>query len=216
MNINSKTTKAELEAYIAKLEAELARKNSAEEEKAETAQVVAEKPSIQPVVNVTIPTTDVVLVYTSESAGYIKTTNVELYCNVYGEEFTLTKGQFDEVAGKYRDWFQRGVLAVSSKNMDVAVAKGLPTDKDNVLTKEELNKLGKMSPEEIEELWNKFKLKEQKQSVVCYVKRKFIENDPAFRNRQIVDLFNRLTEGSFRREQDELDGRYKYRQIDVD
>ena len=46
-------------------------------------------------------------------------------------------------------------------------------------------------------------------------KKKFIENDPKYRNREKIDLFNRLTDGGFTREQDELSGRYKYSPIEM-
>lgn len=161
-----------------------------------------------------MPTTDVTLVHLSNSMGYIKTTNTEIHMNVYGEEFTLSKSQFDEVAGKYRHWFERGVLAVSYKNMDVAVAKGLPTDVDLALTKEKLNSVGSMSVSEIEDLWNSITLN-QKHCLAAHVKRKIIDGDSAYKDRAKIDLFNRLTNGAFRREQDEASGRYTYYQTDM-
>ncbi len=213
MEINSKTTKAELEAYIKKLEAQLAENASLSTAKEETAAVAGATAAIEnktfmtPVVNVTVPTSDVTLVYLSNSEGYLKTISTELYMNSYGEEFTLSKSQFDEVAGKYRRWFERGILAVSHKNMDVAIAKGLPTDADTVLTRDKLNSIGTMSVGEIEDLWNASTLN-QKHCIAAHVKRRFIEGDGHYANREKIDLFNRLTDGSFRREQDELSGRY--------
>lgn len=222
MEINSKTTKAEMEAYIKELEAKIAASKKEEKESAateETSKVstsTVSAASATPVINVTVPTTDVTFVYLSNSMGYIKTANVELHMNIYGEEFTVTKSQFDEVAGKYRSWFERGVLAVSHKNIDIAVSKSLPTDVDMALTKEKLNSVGKMSASELEDLWNSLSNSNQKHCLVAHVKRKIIEKDPLYMNREKVDLFNRLTDGAFRREQDELSGRYKYYQTDMD
>ncbi len=211
MDINSKTTKAELEAYIKELEAKLAENSSSEKKTAAVAAAVPATTENQtfatPVVNVTVPTNDVTIVYLSNSMGYIKTISTELYMNSYGEEFTLSKSQFDEVAGKYRRWFEKGILAVSHKNMDVAVSKGLPTDADNVLTREKLEAIGTMSVSDIENLWNSSTLN-QKHCITAHVKRKFIEGDARYANREKIDLFNRLADGSFRREQDELSGRY--------
>lgn len=220
MDINSKTTKAEMEAYIKELEAKLTASNKTETVKADapvvsTVQTVgATATASTPIINLTMPTTDVTLVYLSNSMGYIKTINTELHMNVYGEEFTLSKSQFDEVAGKYRRWFEKGILAVSYKNMDVAIAKGLPTDVDLALTKEKLNAVGRMSTSEIEDLWNSITLN-QKHCLAAHVKRKIIDGDPDYTDRAKVDLLNRLTNGAFRREQDEASGRYTYYQTDM-
>lgn len=214
MDINSKTTKAEMEAYIKELEERLAAAKKTDTEVPTSTPVQTTAATTTPIINVTMPTTDVTLVHLSNSMGYIKTTNTEIHMNVYGEEFTLSKSQFDEVAGKYRHWFERGVLAVSYKNMDVAVAKGLPTDVDLALTKEKLNSVGSMSVSEIEDLWNSITLN-QKHCLAAHVKRKIIDGDSAYKDRAKIDLFNRLTNGAFRREQDEASGRYTYYQTDM-
>lgn len=214
MDINSKTTKAEMEAYIKELEERLAAAKKTDTEVSTSNPVQTTVATTTPIINVTMPTSDVTLVYLSNSMGYIKTANTEIHMNVYGEEFTLSKSQFDEVAGKYRRWFERGILAVSYKNMDVAVAKGLPTDVDLALTKEKLNSVGSMSVDEIENLWNSITLN-QKHCLAAHVKRKIIDGDPAYKDRAKIDLFNRLTNGAFRREQDEASGRYTYYQTDM-
>jgi hypothetical protein len=214
MDINSKTTKAEMEAYIKELEERLAAAKKTDTEVSASNSVQTTVATTAPIINVTMPTSDVTLVYLSNSMGYIKTANTEIHMNVYGEEFTLSKSQFDEVAGKYRRWFERGILAVSYKNMDVAVAKGLPTDVDLALTKEKLNSVGSMSVNEIENLWNSITLN-QKHCLAAHVKRKIIGGDPVYQDRAKIDLFNRLTNGAFRREQDEASGRYTYYQTDM-
>ena len=66
-----------------------------------------------------------------------------------------------------------------------------------------------MSVSQIENLWNSTTLPNHRLSIVTFVKRKFIEKDPAYYNREKIDLFNRLTEGGFTIEQDELSGRVK-------
>ena len=169
-------------------------------------------PSVQPSVNIVTPTTDVVLVYCSDSLGHLATSHVELDFNRWGEEFTLTRSQFDEVVGKYRDWFDEGILAVSGDTeagIKIAAAKGIKTHKEFYLDAQKLERIGRMSVPEIEELWNNTKLRKHRESIVTFVKRKFIEEDPAYHNREKVDLFNRLTDGGFTREQDELSGRIK-------
>lgn len=202
------TTKADLEAKIAALEAQLAAKEVA----CATDGSVA---SVEPNVTFSVPSTDVTIVYCSDSLGFAHISNMDLNFNRYGEEFILSRSQFDEFVGKYRSWFDRGVLAVSYDNLKVAIAKGLRTDKEIGLDYAKLSSLGVMSVADLEKLWDSLSLDSQKESVVSYFKRKFIEGDVNFKVREKIDLLNRLTKGGFKREQDELNGRYKITPVDM-
>ena len=193
-------TKAELEAEIAQLKALLA-----EQGKAQPVQYTQAAPAV----TFTVPSNDVTIVYCSNSLGYAKISNMELRFNKFGEEFILSRNQFDELVGKYRKWFDKGLLAVSYKNLDIAAAKGLKTDKDYLLDAKTLNNLGKLSLEELENLWNTLTVPAHKQSIISFYKEKFISGDPDYMDRARVDLMNRLTNGAFVREQEELSGRYK-------
>ena len=73
-----------------------------------------------------------------------------------------------------------------------------------------------MTPAQLEKLWNDNSgTLEHQKSIVSFIKRKFIEGDQAYRNREKIDLMNRLTNGGFEREQDELAGRYKIRPTEM-
>ena len=171
-------------------------------------QPVQDTANSQPTIVVSTPNTDVTLVYLSDSLGFLKCNNLELNFTRYGEEFTISRQDFDAVVGKYRHWFDRGILAVSYKNVEVAAAKGIKTDKEYILDAKTLNNLGKMSCDELEKLWNEIKSKDQKLSIVTYYKKKFIEGeDESYRDRAKIDLLNRLTNGGFDREAVELSGR---------
>ena len=199
-------TKAELEAYIAELEAKLQAKEEGSSEP---------KPVATPVY-VSAPSTDVVVVYTSHSLGHLQGTQFAIDASIYGEEFTLSRSQFDELAGKYREWFMDGRLAVSHKNVEVAAAKGLPTDKDIGLTVKDLRNLGKMTPDQIEKLWEKAGLDSLRMSIVTYFKEKFLEGAEGFRDRARIDCLNRLTDGGFEAESRTVGGRpYKVQPIDL-
>lgn len=203
--INSKSTKADLEAYIAELEAQLQ-------------QAKADKPvsSGNQYVNLRPQTKDhVTLVYCSDSLGYAKISNMEFNFTRFGEQFMIPRYQFDELVGKYRSWFDRGIFAVSSEDVDVAVSKGIPTVDDFAVDYKKLSSIGNMSTSDIEKMWNECEKIEHKRSMVTFVKRKFIEGDAKYRNREKIDLFNRLTDGGFSREQDELSGRYTIKQTDM-
>lgn len=193
-------TKAELEAQNKELEAKLA------EMQAQLAALTAVKTApIAPVIPVA--SSEVVLVYTSDSPGIIKYSTGELMCTTFGEEFTVSRTAFDEIVGKYRHWFNEGILAVSSKNIDVAAAKKLPTDKEYGLTAEKLSNLGKMTTAQIEQLWNSVENQSMKDSIVYYFKRKFIENAPGYQDNMRVQTLNGLSGGRLAAESEQLSGR---------
>lgn len=206
-------TKAELEQEVAEL------KKLIEEMKMGVAPVEAPAEDIKPApapVYAQAPSTDVVLVYTSHSLGHLEGKLFSIDASVYGEEFTLSRGQFDELVGKYRRWFEMGILAVSYRNIDVAAAKGLPTDRDNGLTVKELHSLGKMSTEQIEKLWEKANSENLRMSIVTYYKDRYLANEPGYRDRARVDCLNRLTNGGFDPEVIALSGRpIKLQPIDL-
>ena len=195
-------TKAELEAQVAELQAQLeALKNGGNG-------VVSNPYAPQ--------STDVIIVYTSHSEGYMGGTQFAIQASVYGEEFTLTRPQFDELVGKYRPWFKDGRLAVSYKSIAAAAAKGLPIDRDNGLSVDELHNLGTMKPEQIEKLWNKVKYESLRVSIVAYYKEQFEGDVPGYRDRARVDCLNRLTDGAFDYESQVLGGKpFKLQPIDL-
>lgn len=203
----TKTTAKDLE--IASLKEELA---ALKEALAQMVNSQSVAPTVQPSVSIVTPSTDVVLVYCSDSLGHLATAHVDLTFSRWGEQFTLSRSQFDEVVGAYRRWFDEGILAVSGdteEGIKIAAAKGIKTHKEYYLDSKKLEGIGKMSVAQIEDLWNKTTVQKHRESIVTFVKRKFIENDPQYHNREKIDLFNRLTQGAFTREQDELSGRIK-------
>lgn len=96
-------TISELEAKIATLEKMIEQQSLI----IETQMKMAAQCTPQPETTTQIPSTDVTIVYCSDSMGYAKISNMELHFNKYGEEFTMSRYQFDELVGKYRDWFDR-------------------------------------------------------------------------------------------------------------
>lgn len=194
-------TKADLEAQIALLQAQLALAQA-------QAQAQTATPNT-PAINLTAPTTDVTVVYCSDSLGYAKISNMELNFTRYGETFVLSRSQFDELVGKYRRWFDLGILAVSARDIQVAADKGLKVDTELGLDAQTLNSIGGMSVSQLDSLWRSLKTPAQKTSVITFYKKMFIAGATGFADREKIDLLDRLTGGGFRREQDELGGRWK-------
>lgn len=151
---------------------------------------------------------DVTLVYLSDSPGVInKVPNLELRCGTYGEEFTLPRAQFDQLVGLYRPWFDRGILAVSRDNIDVAAKKGLRTQDEYALKPSQLKRIGTMPIPELRKLWDSCVNDNERLCIVTYYKRKFIEGkEPGFREAERVLLMNTLTKQGLKREAIEISG----------
>lgn len=209
---STSSTAAKKDEQIAALEAQIAALKEMIQNMATAAPATTTVAAQPTSVNIVTPNTDVVLVYCSDSMGHLNTAHVDLTFNCWGEQFTVSRSQFDEIVGKYRHWFDQGILAVcgdTEEGIRIAAAKGIKTHTEFYLDAKKLESIGKMSVAQIEDLWNKTTPLSHKQSIVTFVKRKFIEKDPGYYNREKIDLFNRLTDGAFTREQDELSGRIK-------
>ena len=183
-----KAQKAESDAKIADLEKRLSEKEGKK--------------------TVAAPSGDVTLVYLSDSPGILnKVPGLTLRCGHYGEEFTLSRSQFDQIVGQYREWFNKGILAVSRDNVDVAAKKGLKTQDEYALKPEQLKRIGTMPIEELKKLWAACKTENERLCIIFYYKRKFIEGkEPGFREAERVLAMNSLTKQGFQREALEISG----------
>lgn len=199
---NSKT-KAQLEAEIEELKKALSARDSAP---------VAPVTPVAPATT----TTDVTVVYMSDSLGFIKVGDLELNASRFGEQFIISRNQFDALVGKYRSWFDRGILAVAPQDIHVASMKGLRTSDEYAISYEKLNKLGTMSPTEIEKFWNSVPTDAHRTSIVTFFKRKNIEGvEPGYKDRARIDVLDRLTDGGFSQERDEVNGHVKLTPINL-
>lgn len=200
---DSKKTKAELEAELAELQAkfeEMSRKNAELASKASS--LMPSRPASS--------TDDVTLVYLSDSPGYIAAGNVQLNATRMGEEFIVQRRDFDAIVGKYRSFFDMGILAVADADVAVAVAKGLKTASEYGISAKKLEQLAEMTASELEDFWHSLIGDAHKISVVTYYKKKFIEGtDVRFRDMAKLDALNRLTGGAFESERDALRGKWK-------
>ena len=173
---------------------------------------------IAPAAQAPSASTDVTLVYASASPGYLSVegSGLSLHCTRYGETFVLSRSQLDALVGKYRKWFDNGTLALSDDDAATAAAKGVYTFSQLQLGAETLNRLGRMTPSEIESLWGSIRLESQKETLVLFYKQRFIEGAEGYRDRSRVDAMNRLTKNGFSREAVEASGLdLKIRPIDL-
>ena len=163
-------------------------------------------------------TSDVTLVYASTSPGYlfVEGSGLSLHCTKYGETFSLSRSQLDALVGKYRAWFDQGILALADKDAAIAAEKGVYTFTQLKLGADTLNRLGRMTASELETLWESLSMDSQKESLVLFYKQKFIEGAAGYNDRSKIDMLNRLTNNGFSREAIEASGMdLKLRPIDL-
>ena len=115
-------------------------------------QMLAERGvSVAPVVNdKNSLNEEVVLVHLKENAPglttHIELSNLTIDMSAFGEERTLDRRQAEELAGKYRKFFDRGVIAFGSGSEHLASKFGLKSVNDySYVNKDFVKKLGTLS-----------------------------------------------------------------------
>ena len=165
-------------------------------------QMLAERGvSVSPVVNdKNSLNEEVVLVHLKENAPglttHIELSNLTIDMSAFGEERTLDRRQAEELAGKYRKFFDRGVIAFGSGSEHLASKFGLKSINDySYVNKDFVKKLGTLSLVELENLYNKLS-DGHKQFVIEYFKRKILEKDPNFNDIHKIEMLNRVSNGA--------------------
>ena len=127
---------------------------------------------------------------------YIHLSNIDLVLTAFGEEVTVTPQQFDELAGKYRNLFETGVLAVGDKCEYYARRKKLKCAGAYYNNYNLFSELGRLSMSELESIYNQVEMP-LKSSIAEYFKQRIVANDPAFKDIRKIEVMNRLTNGGF-------------------
>lgn len=143
---------------------------------------------------------EVVLVHLKENAPglttHIELSNLTIDMSAFGEERTLDRRQAEELAGKYRKFFDRGVIAFGSGSEHLASKFGLKSVNDySYVNKDFVKKLGTLSLVELENLYNKLS-DGHKRFMIEYFKRKILEKDPNFNNVHKIEMLNRVSDGA--------------------
>ena len=127
---------------------------------------------------------------------HIELSNTTIDMNAFGEERVLDRRQCEEIAGKYRKFFEKGIIAFGADGEELASRFGLKSVKDySYINKDFVKQLGGLKLIELENLWNKLG-EGHKKFIIEYFKRKIVENDPAFKDIHKVELLNRLSKGA--------------------
>lgn len=126
---------------------------------------------------------------------YITLSNLVITMSNFGEERHLTLQQFEELVGKYRSWFNKGIISVAAGYEDVAVRYGLKTAKDYPVKSDFFRNLEKMDMATLEEVYPKLP-QAGKSTLISMWSRKAINGDPYFRDLRKLETLNRVSGGA--------------------
>ena len=121
----------------------------------------------------------------------LKTTTLDMA--KFGEQRTLDRRQAEELAGKYRSFFEKGIISFGAGNEEFAERCGLKTVKSyKYMTPDFVDKLGTLEVKDLEKLYKTVDAG-HKAFILEYFQRKAIEGDPAFKNSVKIEALNRLS-----------------------
>lgn len=113
----------------------------------------------------------------------------------FGEEHTFTVQQAEELASKYRSWFDLGIFAFGADADDLAKRLNLKTvTQYSFAGSDFLGKLPELDLYQLKELWDKMG-QGHREFLIEYFKRKILSKDPAFDDIDKIELLNRLSNG---------------------
>ena len=127
---------------------------------------------------------------------HIDLSNYSIDMSAFGETRTLTVQQFEELVGKYRSWFDRGIIAVGAGSEYYARRNSLKMASDSLVDSNFVRNLGTMPMSDVQDIYEKV-CDGQKDFIVSYWKRKFIEKVPEFRDLRKLQILNGFTNNAF-------------------
>lgn len=126
---------------------------------------------------------------------HIKLSNLEIILRDLGEERTVNLQQFEEMVGKYRSWFSKGIISVAAGYEEIAERYGLNTAKGYPLTSEFMIRLGKLPMDKLEGIFSRLP-EAGKGFIISYWTRKALEKDPDFYDIRKIEVLDRISNGA--------------------
>ncbi len=141
--------------------------------------------------------TDITIVHLIQCFDGLKThielTNRKIDMSIIGETRTLTYSEAEEIASKYRKFFERGILAFDSKDADFAKRFDLTSCVSNgKVNRDFVEYVGNISVIELEKLYGGLG-EAQRAFLIETFKRKIAEGDPRYKDIAKIQLLERLT-----------------------
>lgn len=113
----------------------------------------------------------------------------------FGEQHTFTVQQAEELASRYRSWFEMGIFAFGADADDVAKRLNLKTvNQYSFAGSDFLNVLPSLDLRGLKDLWEKMG-SGHREFLIEFFKRKILSKDPAYNDIDKIELLNRLSDG---------------------
>ena len=142
---------------------------------------------------------EVVIVHNREIIGggstAIKLTGLVINFHKLGEERVLNWQQFEECVSKYRRFFDKEIILLSSDYQEIAERYSIPCvqrGSNKRVTRDELTKINTLDVHALEDYYNSL-TKQDKDFLCSYWLGKCYEKAPGFYDRYKIELLNRLS-----------------------
>lgn len=126
---------------------------------------------------------------------YIKLSNLEVILTEFGEERYLTIQQFEEMLGKYRRWFDSGMISLADGYEDIARRYGLKTANNYPLDSYFISNMGTLPMAEIEKMYDRLPTS-GKDFIISHWMQKVIEGDLNFKDVRKIETLDRISNGA--------------------
>ena len=154
---------------------------------------------------------EVTIVHTFQCAPGLRThielSNMTIDFRDFGEERTLPRMYFEELIGKYRSWFEKGILAPGPEAGDIAKLYNLKVSTQIGFSADTLKKLSGLSVYELETLFTKLN-PTHREVILEMFRRGCLEKNPAYKDIHKLEMLNRVSGGAL----DSVLGDIKYEQ----
>lgn len=126
---------------------------------------------------------------------YIKLSNLDVILTEFGEERYLTIQQFEEMLGKYRRWFDSGMVSLADGYEDVARRYGLKTANNYPLDSYFISNMGTLPMAEIEKMYDRLPIS-GKDFIISHWMQKVIDGDLNFKDVRKIETLDRISNGA--------------------
>lgn len=126
---------------------------------------------------------------------HIQLSNMTIDFRNFGEERVLPLMVFEELVGKYRSWFEKGILAPGPEADDIARRYGLKVSTDFGVNKELIQKIPYMSLIELEEFYESVG-QAHRDFILEQFRRGCVNKDPKYKDIHKLEMLNRISNGA--------------------
>ena len=126
---------------------------------------------------------------------HIQLSNMTIDFRNFGEERVLPLMVFEELVGKYRSWFEKGILAPGPEAGDIARRYGLKVSTDFGVSKELIQKIPYMGLIELEEFYESVG-QAHRDFILEQFRRGCVTKDPKYKDIHKLEMLNRISNGA--------------------